>query len=329
MFMIEMPLPGEDGMSIQMLPGFAEDQAGKGAYVEIKTDLPDSKEPQLFYTHPHGEIWVGDALSWLKSLATASVDLIFADPPYNVKKAEWDNFESQQEYIAWSLQWISEAARVLKSTGTLYICGYSEILSDLKLPASRFFQGCRWLVWHYKNKANLGTDWGRSHESILHFRKSDKFTFNIDDVRIPYGNHTLKYPAHPQAETSQYGKGNNKGRLWHPHPNGAKPKDVIEVPTTCNGMHEKTPHPTQKPEALLRKFVLASSNLGDLVIDPFLGSGTTAVVAEQLKRKWKGCDISPEYCQWAAKRIEQVEDWPVEKWLQYDSENEARRKSIR
>lgn len=136
--MIEMPLPGEDGMSIQMLPGFAEDQAGKGAYVEIKTDLPDSKEPQLFYTHPHGEIWVGDALSWLKSLATASVDLIFADPPYNVKKAEWDNFESQQEYIAWSLQWISEAARVLKSTGTLYICGYSEILSDLKLPASRF-----------------------------------------------------------------------------------------------------------------------------------------------------------------------------------------------
>ncbi len=123
------------------------------------------------------------------------------------------------------------------------------------------------------------------------------FTFNVDDVRIPYGEHTLKYPAHPQAETSQYGKAANKDRIWHPHPRGAKPKDVLEIPTTCNGMHEKTPHPTQKPEELLRKIVLASSCPGDVVIDPFLGSGTTAVVAEQLKRQWKGCDLSAEFCQ--------------------------------
>ena len=162
------------------------------------------------------------------------------------------------------------------------------------MPASRFFKGSRWLVWHYKNKANLGDDWGRSHESILHFRKSHAFTFNVDDVRIPYGEHTLKYPAHPQAETSQYGKAANKDHIWHPHPCGAKPKDVLEIPTTCNGMHEKTPHPTQKPEELLRKIVLASSNPGDLVVDPFLGSGTTAAVAEQLKRQWKGCDISAD-----------------------------------
>jgi site-specific DNA-methyltransferase (adenine-specific) len=94
-------------------------------------------------------------------------------------------------------------------------------------------------------------------------------------------------------------------------------------------MHEKTPHPTQKPEELLRKIVFASSKPGDLVIDPFLGSGTTAVVAEQLKRRWKGCDLSPEYCRWAANRMELVEDWPVEKWLRYDEENVERRKSIR
>ncbi len=87
-----------------------------------------------------------------------SVDLAFCDPPYGIKKAEWDTFESQQEYVRWSLQWIEQAARVLKPTGTLYICGFSEILADLKLPASAFFQGCRWLVWHYKNKANLGSD---------------------------------------------------------------------------------------------------------------------------------------------------------------------------
>jgi site-specific DNA-methyltransferase (adenine-specific) len=94
-------------------------------------------------------------------------------------------------------------------------------------------------------------------------------------------------------------------------------------------MHEKTPHPTQKPEELLRKIVLASSDAGDLVIDPFLGSGTTAVVAQQLGRKWKGCDTSLEYCQWAVRRIELVEDWSVEKWVQYDLENAERRKSIR
>ena len=94
-------------------------------------------------------------------------------------------------------------------------------------------------------------------------------------------------------------------------------------------MHEKTPHPTQKPEELLRKIILASSNPDDLVIDPFLGSGTTAVVAEQLKRKWKGCDASLEYCQWAAERIELVEEWSIEKWIQYDLDNAERRKSIR
>lgn len=301
----------------------------KGMYSQIDRDNLDPNTPMLYFRHPNGDIWVGDAVAWLRSLETESVDLVFADPPYNIKKAEWDTFESQQHYVKWSLSWIEEAARVLKPTGTLYICGFSEILADLKLPASRFFRGCRWLVWHYKNKANLGSDWGRSHESILHFRKGEDFTFNIDAVRIPYGNHTLKYPLHPQAVTSQYGKGSSKDNLWQPHPEGAKPKDVIEIPTTCNGMHEKTPHPTQKPEELLRTLVLASSNTGDLVIDPFLGSGTTAVVAEQLKRKWKGCDLSPEYCQWAAQRITLVEDWPIERWIAYDRQNAERRKSIR
>jgi site-specific DNA-methyltransferase (adenine-specific) len=198
------------------------------------------------------------------------------------------------------------------------------------VDATKLFTGCRWITWHYKNKANLGSDWGRSHEAILHFRKHKTFTFNTDDVRVPYGNHTLKYPEHPQAETSQYGKNGKRTRQkWSPHPQGAKPRDVLEIPTTCNGMHEKTPHPTQKPEELLRKLVLASSNPGDLIVDPFLGSGTTAVVAEQLKRTWKGCDTVPEYCVWAAKRIELVEGWPIQRWIDYDRENERRRKSIR
>ncbi|MFM5985987.1 MAG: DNA-methyltransferase [Sphaerospermopsis kisseleviana] len=291
---------------------------------------PLTKGFQLQYTHPHGQIYQGNSLDWLKSIASESVDLVFADPPYNIKKAAWDQFESQEQYINWSLEWISEVSRILKSTGSFYICGFSEILADLKYPASKYFKNCRWLIWHYKNKANLGNDWGRSHESIIHFRKSEKTKINIDDVRIPYGAHTLKYPSHPQAETSIYGKGKTKkSNTWTPHPKGAKPKDVIEIPTTCNGMGETTPHPTQKPEELLRKLVLASSQEEDLIIDPFSGSGTTLVVAEQLNRLWLGCDLNMEYNSWAINRLENVCRMTKEEWINFDRKNGERRESIR
>lgn len=282
----------------------------------------------LYFSHQNGELYLGNSIEWLSSLEEESVDLIFADPPYNINKAEWDDFESQEHYIQWSLQWIEEASRVLKKTGSLYVCGFSEILADLKHPASKYFAGCRWLVWHYKNKANLGNNWGRSHESIIHFRKSSGVKLNIDPIRTPYGAHTLKYPSHPQAETSQYGNGKQREN-WTPHPLGAKPKDVIEFPTTCNGMGEKTPHPTQKPEGLIRKFVFASSNPGDVVLDPFSGSGTTLVVAEQLGRKWLGCDTNPQYNQWAKKRIEEVQKKTIDQWIEYDRAMTARRESIR
>lgn len=284
---------------------------------------------QLFYNHKNGQLWLGDSIEWLKSLPSESVDLIFADPPYNINKAVWDSFESQEEYIKWSMLWIEQASRVLKLTGTLYICGFSEILADLKHPATKHFHSCRWIIWHYKNKANLGSDWGRSHESILHFRKSKNCTFNIDNIRIPYGNHTLKYPSHPQAETSLYENGKNSKHVWEPNPLGAKPKDVLECPTTCNGMHEKTPHPTQKPEELIRRIILVSSNIGDVVLDPFCGSGTTPVCSEQLQRKWLACDISSEYLEWAKNRLEMIDDWPIEKWIEYDFVNQKKRNSIR
>ncbi|MFT4125822.1 MAG: site-specific DNA-methyltransferase [Gordonia sp. (in: high G+C Gram-positive bacteria)] len=285
---------------------------------------------QLQVLAAEGTIYQGDSIAWLRSLETASVDLIFADPPYNIKKADWDSFESQEAYIAWSMRWISEAGRVLTPKGNLYICGFSEILADLKHPAARHFAACRWLVWHYKNKANLGNDWGRSHESILHFRKSkSQRLVEIDYVRIPYGAHTLKYPGHPQAETSAYGKGQPKRDDWQPHPMGAKPKDVIEVPTTCNGMNEKTPHPTQKPEELVRKFVFAGSAPGDVVLDPFSGSGTTAVVAAQLGRTFLACDLDPQYNGWAAERLAKIPSRTSEGWFDFDRANAARRGSIR
>ena len=299
---------------------------------ELFADKHKKSENEIFatvYEQPNGKLIEGDSIKWLKSLESESVDLAFADPPYNINKAEWDKFETQEEYIEWSMQWINEVYRVLKNEGTLYICGFSEILADIKHPSMKYFHSCRWLVWHYKNKANLRNDWGRSHESILHLRKSKKYKFNIDDVRIPYGNHTLKYPFHPQAETSQYGNGGKRKDIWTPHPKGAKPKDVLEVPTTCNGMEERTEHPTQKPEELVRKFILASSNEGNLVIDPFSGSGTTAVVSEQLNRRWIGCEIDGRYNLWAIDRLDKVARKTKDEWIAFDRENNKRRNAIR
>jgi site-specific DNA-methyltransferase (adenine-specific) len=310
-------------------PTFFGKSQKTGEFCKFDNSLMKHNSPQPFYRHPKGTLWIGDSLKWLESIEPESIDLIFADPPYSIKKADWDYFTSNDEYIDWSLKWIELAAKALKGHGSLYICGFSEILAELKGPASKCFYKCKWLVWFYKNKANLGNNWGRSHESILHLRKSKDFTFNVDSVRIPYSQHTLKYPEHPQATSSQYGNGKKKQNNWTPHPEGAKPKDVFEIPVTSNGMKEKTPHPTQKPEELLRKIILASSNEGDLVVDPFSGSGTTLVCAEQLNRKWEGCDINSEYNSWAATRIENIPHRNIRKWMETDRATAKRRESIR
>lgn len=293
-------------------------------------DLIENNGDRPFLCRKEGLLFEADSLSWLKGVKSDSIDVVFADPPYNIKKARWDLFSSQEEYIEWSMKWITECARVLKPTGTLFICGFTEILADLKHPATRYFDGgCRWLIWYYKNKANLGNDWGRSHESILLLRKSKQFVMNTDSVRIPYNAHTLRYPSHPQAVTSQYGQGRPSTESWTPDARGAKPKDVIEIPTTCNGMGEKTPHPTQKPEELLRKIILASSHPGDVILDPFSGSGTTLVAAQQLGRRWIGCEMNPTYNTYARDRIDSIVPKTVEEWMAYDRLVAERRNKIR
>lgn len=249
-----------------------------------------------YFETDYGKLYNEDSIKFLKSLDDFSIDLVFADPPYNIKKAEWDTFSSQKVYVDWSMEWIREAYRVLSKRGSLYICGFSEILADLKWASSSLFKGCKWLVWFYRNKGNLGNDWGRSHESILHLRKSENFIFNIDEARIPYNEHTLKYPQRTQAETSQFSNGNKKNYLWQPNPLGAKPKDVLEIPTISNGSWEKTIHKTQKPVELLRKVILASSLPESTIVDPFGGSGTTYAVAEAYSRKWLGTELELEYC---------------------------------
>ena len=209
----------------------------------------------------------------------------------------------------------------------MYIMGFPEILAHIKVAVSPMFADCKWLTWYYRNKANLSKDWGRSHESILHLRKSREFTFNIDAVRIPYNNHTLKYREHPQALTSQYGNG--KPYNWTPNPLGAKPRDVIEMPTLCNTTNEKTTHPTQKPLELIRKFILASSNEGDLVIDPFGGSGTTYVICEKYNRRWFGCEIDENYCKIIKERLQHPEQFTSDRVTMNEEKLTQRREKLR
>jgi site-specific DNA-methyltransferase (adenine-specific) len=248
-----------------------------------------------------GTLYGGDALAWLGAIPSASVDLVFADPPYNLGRERWDALGSPADYVDWSGRWIAEAARILRPSGSLYICGFSEVLADIKGIAAPHFAGCRWLVWYYRNKANLGRDWGRSHESILHLRGRD-FALDVDAARVPYNAHTVRYPSHPQAESSRYGA---KPYIWQPNPLGAKPRDVIEVPTLTNGMREKTVHPTQKPLELVRRLVAAASRPDGLVVDPFGGSGTTFVACEALGRRWLGCEIDPDFQRVIVERLSQ------------------------
>ncbi|MEW6558540.1 MAG: site-specific DNA-methyltransferase [Elusimicrobiota bacterium] len=165
--------------------------------------------------------------------------------------------------------------------------------------------------------------------SILHFRKSKSFTFNINEVRVPYNKHTLKYPIHPQAETSQYNNGNGKKYLWQPHPNGAKPRDVIEIPTLSNSSWEKANHETQKPIALVKKCVLASSNEGDIILDPFGGSGTSYLVAEAFNRRWIGNELSQEYCNLIKERLNNSRLIDRIKSQKDDAESMERRQKLR
>lgn len=302
---------------------------------EMQLEIPFGKKKQVtiektpYFETPYGKLYQYDAIEMLKSMEDESIDLIFADPPYNIKKAEWDTFDSQKAYVDWSMQWITEAHRVLKKTGSLYICGFSEILADLKWASSPLFKGCKWLVWFYRNKGNLGNDWGRSHESILHLRKSKNFIFNIDEVRIPYNEHTLKYPERKQAESSQFSNGKKRTDSWTPNPLGAKPKDVLEIPTISNGSWEKTIHKTQKPVELLRKIILSSSNTDSIIMDPFGGSGTTFAVAEAYKRKWIGTELESEYCQVIQSRLSDIDHLTRIRTAKDEKDSQKRRSKLR
>lgn len=267
----------------------------------VPPDLGGSA-PTCALASPAGELWRADVLELLARVPDGGAPLVVTDPPYAIGKASWDEFASLDAYVDWCDGWLAEVRRVIGARGSAYVCGFSEILAELKVRSARRFADCRWLVWYYRNKANLGRDWGRSHESILHLRGPKHAGIDVDAVRIPYNAHTTRYPERVQAVNSQYGRGKRRD-TWEPNPLGAKPRDVLEIPVLCNGMPEKTEHATQKPEALIERLILASSRPGDLVVDPFMGSGTTAAVAARLGRRYLCGDADARYVGIARERL--------------------------
>lgn len=218
----------------------------------------------------------GDALVELKKLPNFSVDLIVADPPYNLGKdygKTKDNLE-KKEYLEFSKEWLSECNRLLKPNGTIYIFMgirfisyiYQILEDDLGLD----FQN--WVVWHYTQGLGKKKGFSSRHDDILVFSKGNSPKFNLDDIRIPQ-----KF----------YRKINNM--------RGANPGNVWEFSHVHYCNENRQDHPTQKPEGLIERIVLASSDENDLVLDPFSGSGTTLRVCQQLNRNGIGIEIHQEY----------------------------------
>lgn len=228
------------------------------------------------------EIILGDCIEVMKGFPDESVDLIFADPPYNLGKDfgnGTDKFKTQ-EYLEFTTLWLDECVRLLKPNGSIYVCMGVRFVAHLYLPMDERLLFNGWITWHYTQGMGRVKGFSPRHEDILYFVKGEDYTFNLNAVRIPQ-----KY----------YRKRNNM--------TGANPGDVWTFSHVHYCSRERLPHPTQKPEALLHRIIAASSNEGDLVLDPFVGSGTTCKVANDLGRQWIGIEIEPQFVEMARRRI--------------------------
>jgi site-specific DNA-methyltransferase (adenine-specific) len=231
------------------------------------------------------------------------VDLLFIDPPYNLTK----NFNELsfremriENYENWLESWLSKVDRLLKPTASVYICGDWNSSAAIFNVARKYFIPRNRITWEREKGRGAKTDWKNCAEDIWFFTKSNKFTFNIEDVKIK------------RKVMAPYTDEKGKPKDWHIHDNGnfriTHPSNIwTDVTIPFWSMAENTEHPTQKPEKLLAKIILASSNKGNLIFDPFLGSGTTAVVAKKLGRKYCGVEIDEYYCCLAERRLEIAE----------------------
>ncbi len=276
--------------------------------------------------------WIihGDCIKELAKQGAGSVDLVFADPPFNIdyQYDEYDDKRTCEDYLAWSRRWIDQVKRVLKPDGTFWLAIGDEYAADLKVMATRELGlTCRnWVVWYYTFGVHCVNKFTRSHAHLFYFVKDPKkFTFNTDDIRVPsarqlvYGDKRANpkgrvpddtWIVRPnvdscEASSAQHSTIDNRqstihnGWILRPQdlPGGfSADSDTWYFPRVCGTFKERGGfHGCQMPEQLLGRIIKACSNEGDLILDPFSGSGTTVVVAKKLNRRYLGIELSKQY----------------------------------
>lgn len=244
-----------------------------------------------------------DVFEVLDRLPGDSVDLVFADPPYNLGKSfNKSPFarRTAEAYEEWLESWISRVPRVMKRTGSLYLCADWRSTAAAHRVVERYFVVRNRITWEREKGRGSARNWKNCAEDLWFGTVSNKYTFNVEDVKLkrrviaPYTDDSGEPKDWEHDEGARY-------RLTHP----SNVWTDLTVPFWS--MPENTDHPTQKPEKLLAKILLASSREGEVVLDPFLGSGTTSVVAKKLKRHYIGVEIDETFCCLAEKRLELAE----------------------
>ena len=254
----------------------------------------------------HGTLMQGDAITSLASYPEEHFQLIIADPPYFqvLVDAEWDNtWPSSEAYLEWSLQWIRACKRVLKPDGLFYIFGQlgkrEHVWLHLCSLVTKEMQFHDMIIWDRAVGYNERYDsFTPQYEMVLVLRASEQATpfFNKDAVRLPYDEKTIrtylkdKRYKDPVARAAHLEKGKYA-------------TNILRVPSLKGNSKEKIGHPSQKPIALIQQLIASSSCPGDLVLDPFLGSGTTAAAAETSGRNWVGIESNAVYLEMARQRI--------------------------
>ncbi|MBQ4378455.1 MAG: site-specific DNA-methyltransferase [Treponema sp.] len=244
-----------------------------------------------------------DILEALPLLPDAFADLIIIDPPYNLTKnfaGKVFNERSQKAYDEYLATWFPLVCKKLKPSGSLYICGDWKCTSSLQRAVESELTVLNRITWQREKGRGASSNWKNSMEDIWFAVKNpDDYYFNVEAVKMKR-KVIAPYKENGKPKDWEEGKGGNF-RLTHP----GNFWDDISIPFWS--MPENTDHPTQKPEKLYAKLVLASSKPGDIVFDPFLGSGTASVVAKKLDRHFVGVELSEEYCLFAQKRLLQAE----------------------
>ncbi len=261
---------------------------------------PANISPQA--TIPQGTL-LGNCLELASFLPPRSVDLLILDPPYNLNKTfEAVKFSRQTvtQYTTWLDSVISTLKPLLKQTATIYICGDWLSSASIYTVASAHFVVRNRITWEREKGRGTNANWKNSSEDIWFCTVSSHYTFNVEAVKLrrrvmaPYRNQDGSPKDWKQGETGRY-RDTYPSNFWND----------ITIPFWS--MPENTDHPTQKSEKLIAKLVLASSNPDDVVLDPFLGSGTSSVVAKKLDRRYLGIEMNQEYCLLAERRLELVE----------------------